>query len=35
MRRYRARVGLEHAVNFCGGVLIGGITVLFVWLMLG
>ena len=35
MRRYRASGVLGHAVHFAGGVLIGGIVVLFVWLMVG
>ena len=34
MSRYRASGVLGHAVNFAGGILIGGIIVLFVWLML-
>jgi hypothetical protein len=33
--RYRASGVLGHAVNFAGGVLIGGIVVLFGWLMFG
>jgi uncharacterized membrane protein YciS (DUF1049 family) len=33
MTRYRASCAL--AVNFAGGVVIGAIIVLFVWLMLG
>jgi hypothetical protein len=35
MRRYRASGVSEHAVNFARGVLIGGIIVLFVWLIVG
>ena len=35
MNRYRASDVSGHAVNFTGGVLIGGIIVLFVWLMVG
>ena len=35
MSRYRASGVLGHAVNFAGGVLIGGIVVLFGWLMVG
>lgn len=35
MSRYRASGVSGDAVNFAGGVLIGGITVLFVWLMVG
>jgi hypothetical protein len=35
LRRYRAGGGLGHALNFAGGVLIGGIVVLFAWLMIG
>ena len=35
MSRYRASGVLGHAVNFAGGVLIGGIIVLFFWLMVG
>ena len=33
MSRYRASRVSGHAVNFAGGVLIGGIVVMFVWLM--
>jgi hypothetical protein len=33
--RYRASGVSGHAVNFARGVLIGGIIVLFVWLMIG
>jgi hypothetical protein len=32
---YRASGVLGHAVNFAGGVLVGGIVVLFGWLMVG
>ena len=32
---YRASGALGDAVNFAGGVLIGGIIVLFIWLMVG
>jgi hypothetical protein len=35
MIRYRASGVLAHAVNFAGGVVIGGIFVLFVWLVVG
>ena len=35
MSRYRASGDSGHAVNFAGGVLIGGLIVLFVWLMVG
>ena len=35
MSCYRASGGLGHAVNFAGGVVIGGIIVLFFWLMVG
>ena len=35
MSRYRASGVLGHAVNFVGGVLIGGIIVLFFLLMVG
>jgi hypothetical protein len=35
MSRYRASGVLGHAVNFAGGVLIGGIIVLFVWMNVG
>ena len=35
MNRYRASGASGHAVNFAGGVLIGGIIVLFVWLKVG
>ena len=31
----RASGGFGHAVNFARGVLVGGIFVLFVWLMVG
>ena len=34
-RRYRDSGALGHAVNFAGGVAIGGIIVLFFWLMVG
>jgi hypothetical protein len=30
---WRTRGGLQHAVNFAKGVLIGGIVVLVVWLL--
>jgi hypothetical protein len=33
--RYRASSVVGHAVNFAGGVAIGGIIVLFFWLMVG
>ena len=33
MNRYRASGSLGHAVDFARGVLIGGIIVLFFWLM--
>jgi len=33
MNRYRASGVSGHAVNFAGGVVIGGIVVLVVWLM--
>jgi hypothetical protein len=33
--RYRASGALGHAVNFAGGVAIGGIIVLFFCLMVG
>jgi hypothetical protein len=35
MSRNRTSGVLGDAVNFAGGVLIGGIIVLFVWLMIG
>jgi len=35
MGRYRASGDLGHAASFARGVLIGGIIVLFVWLMVG
>jgi hypothetical protein len=35
MSRYRASGDLGHVGNFARGVLIGGIIVLFVWLMVG
>ncbi len=35
MSRYRASRVSAHAVNFAGGILIGGIIVLFVWLNVG
>jgi hypothetical protein len=33
--RYRASESLRHAVNFAGGVAIGGIIALLFWLMVG
>jgi len=35
LSRYRASGVLGHALNFAGGVLIGGIVVLFAWRMIG
>ena len=35
MSRYRASGALGHAANLAGGVAIGGIIVLFFWLMVG
>jgi hypothetical protein len=33
--RYRAAGTLRRAINFAGGVAIGGIIALFFWLMVG
>ncbi len=33
--RYRASGALGHAVNFAGGVAIGGVIALLFWLMVG
>ena len=35
MSRYRASGVLGHAVNFAGGVVIGGVIALLCWLMVG
>ena len=35
LSRYRASGVLAHAVNLAGGVFVGGMMVLFVWLTVG